>query len=231
MSAQIFDSGDRPFLQWMQAHPNGYVLNAAGGRGSRYLMLHRSGCHHISGYTTLQSEGAFTQNGYIKICSTALADIQDWISAHREASATFKPCATCHGRSAPTMPPLAEELPAGPNFREGATLTITINAYERNPAARAACIAHYGCACVVCGTDFAETYGPAASGLIHVHHLKPLSEIKKAYVVDPVRDLRPVCPNCHAVIHLGGVTRPIEAVQRMLRRSPQSQAVKRGKTA
>jgi hypothetical protein len=34
-----------------------------------------------------------------------------------------------------------------------------------------------------------------------VHHLKPLSEIKANYEVDPILDLRPVCPNCHAMIH------------------------------
>ena len=36
---------------------------------------------------------------------------------------------------------------------------------------------------------------------IHVHHLKPVGEVGEAYVLDPVRDLRPVCPNCHAMLH------------------------------
>lgn len=31
--------------------------------------------------------------------------------------------------------------------------------------------------------------------------LLPISEIGEKYVVDPVRDLIPVCPNCHAAIH------------------------------
>jgi len=35
-----------------------------------------------------------------------------------------------------------------------------------------------------------------------VHHLVPISKIGKKYRVDPIKDLRPVCPNCHAVIHL-----------------------------
>ena len=38
-------------------------------------------------------------------------------------------------------------------------------------------------------------------GFIHVHHLKPLSDIGGEYQVDPVKDLRPVCANCHAMIH------------------------------
>jgi 5-methylcytosine-specific restriction enzyme A len=28
-----------------------------------------------------------------------------------------------------------------------------------------------------------------------------LSEIKEEYEVDPVKDLKPLCPNCHAIIH------------------------------
>jgi 5-methylcytosine-specific restriction protein A len=76
------------------------------------------------------------------------------------------------------------------------------NACERNLEARRRCIEHYGARCVVCGLDFGKVYGEVAEGLIHVHHLKPISEVGESYVIDPVEDLRPVCPNCHAVIHL-----------------------------
>tara|TARA_B110000037_G_scaffold155751_1_gene175626 strand:- start:1922 stop:2146 length:225 start_codon:yes stop_codon:yes gene_type:complete len=36
---------------------------------------------------------------------------------------------------------------------------------------------------------------------IHVHHLKEIATIAQKYQVDPVNDLRPVCPNCHAMLH------------------------------
>jgi 5-methylcytosine-specific restriction protein A len=36
---------------------------------------------------------------------------------------------------------------------------------------------------------------------MHVHHLKLISASKGSYLLDPVRDLRPVCPNCHAMLH------------------------------
>ena len=36
---------------------------------------------------------------------------------------------------------------------------------------------------------------------IHVHHIIPLNEIKEEYTVDPIKDLVPVCPNCHAMLH------------------------------
>jgi hypothetical protein len=111
---------------------------------------------------------------------------------------------------------LPEEVPEVPGLTEGAVSTIQVNAYERNPEARRTCIEHYGPTCVVCGFDFGRVYGQEAQGYIHVHHLKQLSEVGEEYEVDPVADLRPVCPNCHAVIHLGGGCRSIEAVKQML---------------
>lgn len=96
---------------------------------------------------------------------------------------------------------LPQEPPAG-NYAEGAIRQITVNAYERNAAARAACLAHHGTTCAACGVVLADVYGPVADGFIHVHHLKPLASVGNGYTVDPVADLRPVCPNCHAIIHL-----------------------------
>jgi 5-methylcytosine-specific restriction endonuclease McrA len=95
---------------------------------------------------------------------------------------------------------LAEELPVG-TYREGAASRILVNAYERNPAAVKACKAHYGTRCQVCGLDLGERYGEIGKGFIHVHHLKQLSKVGGKYEVDPIADLRPVCPNCHAIMH------------------------------
>ena len=98
---------------------------------------------------------------------------------------------------------LPEEVNEPNQYFEGTTSRIEINTYERNRQARSACIEHYGKSCYVCGFSFGATYGEVAEGYIHVHHLVPLSEIGEGYEVDPVKDLRPVCPSCHAVIHLG----------------------------
>ena len=100
--------------------------------------------------------------------------------------------------------------------REGSRRRVIVNAYERDPTARQKCIDHYGASCSVCGFDFLAVFGPEAEGFIHVHHLTPLAEIGIEYTVDPISDLRPVCPNCHAVIHLGGQNRSIDQVREML---------------
>ncbi len=86
-------------------------------------------------------------------------------------------------------------------YIEGAQKQILSNRYERNPKARARCIALKGTACAVCGFDFGRVYGEEFAGKIEVHHITPISEIGEAYVVDPARDLVPVCPNCHMMLH------------------------------
>ncbi|MGI6487845.1 MAG: HNH endonuclease [Syntrophothermaceae bacterium] len=77
-------------------------------------------------------------------------------------------------------------------------------------------MAHYGSRCVVCGFDFEKIYGPIGKDKIHIHHLIPLSEIQKEYEVDPIRDLRPVCPNCHLIIHSKREPFTIEEVRKMI---------------
>lgn len=113
---------------------------------------------------------------------------------------------------------LPEEMAATTTHREGAVYTVLVNVYERNPQARSECLSHYGYNCVVCLFNFETAYGDVGKNFIHVHHLTPVSQIGKEYVVDPVRDLCPVCPNCHAIIHRRIPPYEIAEVQRFFRR-------------
>ena len=91
---------------------------------------------------------------------------------------------------------------SGGGHTEGATMTVTVNRYERNKAARNECIEHFGGPrCQACGLDFEQRYGPLGRGFIHVHHLVPLARIGEAYEVNAKEDLIPLCPNCHAMAH------------------------------
>lgn len=103
-------------------------------------------------------------------------------------------------------------------FVEGATRTVTINYYERSAAARQGCLDHWGTSCSVCDFNFAEAYGEIGEGYIHVHHLKSLADIGEEYEVDPIADLRPICPNCHAMIHRREPPYSISELRTILRR-------------
>ena len=86
-------------------------------------------------------------------------------------------------------------------YVEGGKEKYLTTRYERNPKARARCLAYHGTACAICGIDFKKTYGEAFEGKIEVHHIVPVSHIGEEYVVDPIRDLVPLCPNCHTAVH------------------------------
>lgn len=94
-----------------------------------------------------------------------------------------------------------DEITKPEKYKEGTTRTISVNVYERSSAARKACIEHYGWNCSVCGFNFQDHYGVIGKEFIHVHHLISLAKVDDRYEVDPITDLRPVCPNCHAMIH------------------------------
>ena len=112
---------------------------------------------------------------------------------------------------------LPEEIPPGSTYIVGSVQQILVNRYERDPKARDECIRHYGTICVVCKFDFVAKYRPVMKDFIHVHHLKQISKVGAGYEVDPIRDLRPVCPNCHAVAHHRGEPYSLEEVGEFLK--------------
>jgi 5-methylcytosine-specific restriction protein A len=121
--------------------------------------------------------------------------------------------------------PPPDEVATGDEYLEGALRIIQVNAYERNAEARKACLSHFGVECQVCGFDFEQVYGELGTSFIHVHHIVPLSEIGKTYQVDPIKDLVPVCPNCHAMIHR---TRPALSLQELKEQMRRTFQVKSG---
>ena len=97
---------------------------------------------------------------------------------------------------------IPEQINFDETLIEGAIQEIHINSFERNKEARRICIEHYGAKCIICGFIFQNFYGSVGRNYIHVHHLIPLSDISHEYEIDPINDLIPVCPNCHAIFHL-----------------------------
>lgn len=141
--------------------------------------------------------------------------------AWKRATFTFEfpsptDCSRAQSELRGSSDPTAGAAPAGDDFEgaaEGALQTVLASRYERSQANRRACLAHHGDACKVCDKRMADVYGDIADGVIHVHHVVPLSELGGAYTVDPVRDLVPVCPNCHTMLHHGRAGAPRSAAE------------------
>jgi 5-methylcytosine-specific restriction protein A len=125
-------------------------------------------------------------------------------------------------RTATIVPGGREEFSKLPNRVTNHSARVYVNRYERSPQARALCLSHYGSRCCCCDVLLEEIYGAAARDVIHVHHLTALSAIPEGAEIDPITDLRPVCPNCHCVIHTTEPPHTIEEVRTMLGKSGRS---------
>lgn len=101
-------------------------------------------------------------------------------------------------------------------YEEGRKIKFLSNKYERNPINRFICLQSKGYRCSVCGFEFEKKYGEIGRGFIHVHHITPVSKMGEGYLVDPIRDLVPVCPNCHAMLHRTDPPLTVEELQKQI---------------
>lgn len=214
-------AGDRLFLIRQGSEPRGMV---ASGSALTDVFEDDEGTRRVRmGIDTLleaETDEIYSRDALVEL-NEGLGEPMNWSA---QISGTRIPDAVAARLEAGWLEFLSGRLPPADIIQqsflypEGAVRQITVNAYERSPEARRRCLEYHGRSCAVCGMSFGAVYGPLAEGFIHVHHLKPLSEVGEGYEVDPVVDLRPVCPNCHAVLHLGEPCRSIDEVQGLLGR-------------
>lgn len=149
-----------------------------------------------NGYLVFVSQGAYDafasqgpEQGVVQYLDTNTLTIRGGISRHKD-----------YVRFLEALLFLDEES-AGGLVTEGAQFRVNINAYERNASARRRSIQKWGLDCTVCGFNFQRAYGELGADFIHVHHLVPISAAGTEYKLNPESDLRPVCANCHAMLH------------------------------
>lgn len=106
--------------------------------------------------------------------------------------------------------------------KEGQTSVAQVSIKVRSRKLREAALAHYTVngkiACHVCGFDFQEYYGELGSGYIQMHHERPICQYSdegfEEYLGDAVQNMKPVCANCHCMIHRNkGTPLTIEALK------------------
>lgn len=222
MEEKVFDSGDEPYKQWMEEHPEGYVLNVKRKTSSGFAVFHDSQCSHILGVLSSHRSDAHTKHDKIKVCAEETEPLVEWLTDNRrKAVYGAEVCDDCEletedieGLGFRQRP---EETGEPETFEEGGTVTVKASLYERSKAARRKCLEHYGAQCQVCGLRFEERYGEIGEGFIEVHHEVLLSETEGVSEVDPIEDLKPVCPNCHAMLHQDSPPLTIEELGERLR--------------
>ena len=142
-----------------------------------------------------------------------------YASTHPDAEEETQRSAPSSGDTNGSLFP--DEVDRSSQLWEGAVSQVLVNRYERNPVARQQCLDHYGYTCQACAVSMEQTYGELGRDFIHVHHKVPVSEVGELYEVDPINDLVPVCPNCHAMLHRKKETLSVEALREIIRRGRQ----------
>lgn len=200
--AILFNKGDEEFFSWMILNPNGFILNTGKGNRTSAFILHNSNCTHITEYENFDDR-AYTMKDWVKVASNDVSEIVKFCQANKKKfNGKFKLCKSCKPNCKESEIIYPDELQEDASFfLEGAKKEVIVNSFERNPKARKECIEHFGCKCQCCDLDFEDKYGEIGKGFIHVHHLKKISEIGDEYQVNPIEDLIPLCPNCHAMVH------------------------------
>lgn len=104
-------------------------------------------------------------------------------------------------------------------FEEGALARVLVNRYERDLKAKKACIKQHGRQCKGCKINFKNFYGNDIPEIIHIHHVRPLSRYANKKMTDVVKDLIPLCPNCHAVVHSTKKLMSLNDLQKRVKRN------------
>ena len=78
---EVFDSNDVGYLNWVEAHPMGYVLNCERSANPAYLKLHRSWCRFVR--VLQRGQSTWTAGTYIKVCSQRSEALEAWLQGRR----------------------------------------------------------------------------------------------------------------------------------------------------
>ena len=95
-------------------------------------------------------------------------------------------------------------------IRESFKKVKTTAIYERSSSLRKKAMEYYSkngrISCKCCSFNFEDFYGKElGQGFIEIHHTKPIfkyeDEDLEKTIVDAIKNIIPVCPNCHRMIH------------------------------
>lgn len=94
---QRFVDDDRGYSDWVDHHPDGFVINTGRTPSAAYLMLHRAGCGTITGKP---ARGATFTGEYAKVCGE-----QDELEEFaRQLGGQAQPCGLCLAAQARPVP-------------------------------------------------------------------------------------------------------------------------------
>jgi hypothetical protein len=104
---QRFVDDDRGYLDWLDHHPDGFVINTGRTPSAAYLMLHRAGCGTITGQP---ARGTTFTGEFVKVCGerNELEEFAGHLGGHAQ------PCGLCLAQRGQPVPAKADGGKYGP---------------------------------------------------------------------------------------------------------------------
>lgn len=89
-----FSKSERNYLEWVESHPSGFVLNVRMKPDSDYVVLHSATCKSIS--TKCRARGAYTERSYRKWCANSIGELRQAAKTEGRRDGSFsRRCGIC----------------------------------------------------------------------------------------------------------------------------------------
>src|SRR4051812_37089419 len=75
-------TNEQQYKQWLDAHPDGFVLNTTKGHAPEYMVLHRATCRYIAEPMPPAQPGGFTERDYVKVVDDEVTPLRHWVAGH-----------------------------------------------------------------------------------------------------------------------------------------------------
>jgi hypothetical protein len=216
----LYDDGDRAYLEWLHAYPDGFVISMYRNKSPDYMVLHKASCRLISSYNQMAKRGGFTERRYIKGCAITLADAQKWVSTNGRPDGSFsKQCVKCIPSDKLVIIDAKEDddllqeevrksrlltreerqrrLERAPKIPE--LIQSTCGTFRRNPDVVVEVLLRANGHCEMCRRPAPFIRARDNSPYLEVHHLKRLKDGGE----DTIDNAIALCPNCHREEHCG----------------------------
>lgn len=221
-----FGNGERPFFNWMDEHPYGFVLEVGKSVSSGYAMIHRSNCSHLKDPYSGMKPDKYASRDCFNVCSLETIELIEWIKDYRPRvikHTHIQACEDCKPElNTKTKSYTFEEAQAFKyqthDVKTGKAQAVD-NEFKVSQQVRKACLDYYGHRCVVCGVDFGEIHNGLDSKPVYIHHVHSGNQPFQSNnyrEFDPVRDLKPVCCDCHEMIQSDNKSLPPEKANILL---------------
>ena len=189
-------------------HPSGIDAEILAGRSDTYFSQK---VRNLKSHNTLQDRNlADNVNGGFKITPQGLA----YLHSHKEAidyllTEDFQYEDIKNALSSLDVPVKSKVIPICEIVEEGKQGLRNVKYYERSRKLRSIAVEHFThngiIECDCCGFDFKDYYGVKYESCIEIHHIRPIfqydEDATQKTIEQALKNLMPVCPNCHRVIH------------------------------